>query len=335
MKNLKTVLLVMALLAIFCACEKDEDVQQSTSKTDDLFKGVSRDILYFENYEEFNEELDFVMNLDETELKVWEDQKGFKSIASFCEDKAFSIDIDEFETDEQFIEFLKENEPYLKSEIDENGEENIEPKFFDYRARYFLNFDKMYQIGNRVYKEFENGTLSCFVSNESVLKDIENPENYINVEGFIYNKIIETELKVESCGASLYHGGSGNRRKIRMTLKSYDVYQYSTSWKWQFITEPRKKRAGRWYSSSQTMTVDLKCVVSFKKNGHLTNRKIEYVGHKKTRKWVKDVHSETIDWGFPTQDYYLPQFIAVDFMADDPGCSPQLIKCNDNLISYY
>ncbi len=104
MKKFNIKFISILLLSVFLySCETDE-VQSTASST-----STKQDILTFKTVDEFNETLAKVNAMTKTERKAWENERGFKSFGTICEEFYNSINFDDFSTIAQIKELDPQN----------------------------------------------------------------------------------------------------------------------------------------------------------------------------------------------------------------------------------
>src|SRR5690606_4431173 len=98
-----------------------------------------------------------------------------------------SIDFDKFSNFEELKSFVNQNSEYVQLVEDENGELELQPVLAGNSERYFINKERMFQVGNTVYKVFKDGLASTDKENLSRLKTLDDLA-FTNMEsGGIFN----------------------------------------------------------------------------------------------------------------------------------------------------
>lgn len=155
--------LVTTVLTVFnSACSKDEGMI-----TD--IKMAEKEMLVFKDYEEYSSALNKVLSFDEDELKLWEEQQGFKSFGRICDEMYENVKQKDFTTIEGLMEFVNSHNTFLKLEKMETGDYVLEVALEKHLNRYLLNRNKMYAIGENAYKVFEEGVATTSLSNKEIL----------------------------------------------------------------------------------------------------------------------------------------------------------------------
>lgn len=145
------------------------------------------------------------------ERKTYEESEGYKSFGRQCMEIYNNINPEEFKSMEEIKSFVAANSEYLQLIEEENGDLTLEIALFRNPNRYLLNKDRMFQVGNRVYKAFEGATVSSEPKNTAILKDlgqnslIPYEKNHEFQIDYIKNKELFTGLAKndeENCGVS-------------------------------------------------------------------------------------------------------------------------------------
>ena len=190
MKKLKlvTVVALGALISagIFTACKKD-GVDSVMLKSQ---KSLSQNMRTFTSMEELYAEIENVISLDEQELKTHEEAIGFCSFGRMAESIYYPIvaPIDENDLDftpDQANEHIAEHPEYLELVLDEEGDYEFLPKYDGNIFRYVMNEDRMFQVGDTIFKVFKNAVIAAStadgitalfaVTEENIENAIENP----------------------------------------------------------------------------------------------------------------------------------------------------------------
>jgi hypothetical protein len=167
------------VLTVFnSGCSKDEGLIPDAQMDE-------KEMLVFKDYEEYSSALNKVLTLDEDELKLWEEQQGFKSFGRMCDEMYENVKQKDFTTIEGLMEFVNNNNRFLKLEKMESGDYVLEVALEKHSNRYLLNRDMMYAIGGTAYKVFEEGVASISVQNKEILK---NAQTLKEVEAFMSSK---------------------------------------------------------------------------------------------------------------------------------------------------
>lgn len=142
-------------ISLFHSCTKDETNQ---------LKLAEREMVTFQNIEEYNAVLNSVLSMSREERKVYEESRGYKSLGRQIDEFYDEIDFDKFESIEELKAFAASNDFILLIE-DEDGEIILEKTLSTNPLRYFINSDRLFRMGDIVYKVFEDGTASTHINN--------------------------------------------------------------------------------------------------------------------------------------------------------------------------
>ncbi len=164
MKKIFTILIASSLLF---ACNKEENSGNI------LPSAGNENIVVFESYDEYLDELQNSLKRTPEERKVWEQSQGIVSFGRLCDELYLSTDFEQFGTLDEIKDFVDSNSDYLQLTKDENGEFIVDAKNPSVSDRYVLNKNCMFQINENVYKVYENGTAVTSVANIAELKTID------------------------------------------------------------------------------------------------------------------------------------------------------------------
>lgn len=242
------------------SCSKDEVLNNTKSKESDK-------ILRFKDLNEYNEVQRSVLSMNSQVLKAYEESKGYISFGRLCDELYNSIDPLNFKSTEEVKEFVTKNSKYLQFVEDEKGELELETKFYNTAERYFFNNEKIFQIGDTVFKVFEEGTVKASFKDINIFKQVgDNIDCYKQDTRFVFipntksvtkNYKSTTDLQYPyDCGNSVeFRSTNGNNRlkvEIESKLKGY------TQTVCHFIQRPYKKTLGIWFWCSRTMKADIR-----------------------------------------------------------------------------
>ncbi|NHB67639.1 hypothetical protein [Perlabentimonas gracilis] len=190
--------LVTAVLTVFSGCSKDEGLVPDAQMDE-------KEMLVLKDYEEYSSALNKVLTLDEDELRLWEEQQGFKSFGRMCDEMYENVKQKDFTTIEGLMEFVNNNNRFLKLEKMESGDYVLEVALEKHSNRYLLNRDMMYAIGGTAYKVFEEGVASISVQNKEILK---NAQTLKEVEACMSSKQNDSKNNYDISVKNIYGPGT-------------------------------------------------------------------------------------------------------------------------------
>ena len=312
-KNNKTsMLLLLAVFACLAAsCEKETlTLNDNVSNNNQI---ETKDIIKFDNMDEYTKVLDSVLSMNDLELKLYEESMGYISFGRECDEFYENIDFEKFTTKEELLSFVDNNSDYLVITEDEEGELYIETPFSTNSRRYLMNKDRLFMIGETYYKVFEDGLVSAEENNLEELKQIkvssigafESTHSLQVIKS--KREIIDVDSKdnTHNCGTCVEVKKTRDRYRTRVRLSlsmEQGIYanNYYTNITCEFVVRPLKKTLGVWYFCGRTISGDVK--VAYDVNLMMTNNGIYWLRrtfHKTNpgrgdSKW-KDGYSYTID----------------------------------------
>jgi hypothetical protein len=156
-------LVFLSLFIILSSCNKEEEIKNSN---DDLLgstkKAVSPNVRCFENYDELYEEILTLSEMSFVDLCAYETLNGFNSFGKSSEKVYYSIiESDTSLSYAEVSEYVSEYSDYLGLEEDSIGEYYFEPKMSCSIYRYIMNKDRIFQVGDTLFKIFDNKYATC------------------------------------------------------------------------------------------------------------------------------------------------------------------------------
>lgn len=165
MKNklTKYVLGILAITFVMTSCSKNEDALATVQSN-------KQEILTFKTVEDFNTTLSKVVAMSDSERKSWEKEQGFKSFGTTCDEFYETIVPEKFKNRTEIENFISLNKDKIQFYDNSNGDIYCVTQYFKSSERYIMNQDKMYIVGNKAYKYFDEEMVSTNISNIDVLR---------------------------------------------------------------------------------------------------------------------------------------------------------------------
>ena len=269
MKNVSKILMFLLIGGLMSgalflnSCSKDD-----VSKIDEV--SAPTDILSFENDKEYNDELKRVLLMKSSELKAYEESKGYKSFGRKCDEVYNNVISEDFKSTGEIDAFVAKNSEYLQWIKDANGELTMETVLYKSGNRYLINTDRMYIIDKTVYKVFEKGIASTNIENFGKLKNIDeysfNSKNEISDINYNYSNI--TSYFKSSISTEYWNDNGNNRIYITMAVYTMNVYgPNNTQLRLSYLIKPYKKTLGRWYGCTRTVSASLNLKIEYRAGG--------------------------------------------------------------------
>ena len=165
------VTLAMLIIAVCFSCSKEEIDTKSINELK-----INNGIPTFSTSEEFMSTIGKTINMTSDELSEYENSMNYKSFGSKCEEIYFSINFDELSSLEEFKTLVNENSKYLQLVKNEENKYELEHHLFKSPERYTINENRMFQIGDTVYKSFNTHFAYTNVKNVETLLKIEEDD---------------------------------------------------------------------------------------------------------------------------------------------------------------
>jgi hypothetical protein len=204
--------------SLFYSCSKDEVIKSHMLETE---------MVKFKTLEEYHDALNTVLSMSKNERKTYEKSKGYISFGRKCDEFYDEIDFDKFESLEEIKAFAASNDLIVLYE-DDDGEFILETMLSSNSNRYFINSARLFQIGDYVYKVFEDGTAATHISNIHKLVQIKSysvcsvPED---VEIVISHRNYRNSSSLKSaegnCGTYQYHAKSVDNYRVGIELSNH------------------------------------------------------------------------------------------------------------------
>ncbi|MGF1587170.1 MAG: hypothetical protein ACFCUM_17765, partial [Bacteroidales bacterium] len=297
-------------------------------------------------FEEYNEALNTVLSMSKDERKSYEESKGYISFGRKCDESYDEIDFDEFESLEDIKAFAASND-FIAVIEDYDGEIIFEKTLATNRNRYFINSDRLFQIGDLVYKAFEDGTAATHISNIHKLAQIKSNSVYTVPEDaeIIVSNITKDSSNLKdaayNCGTYFYDGKTNGDFRLGIGVEREQVNSgsilggdaFTTLYAGTFIKVFRKKGFGWAYSNRQVqytskVAVDIQTASGWEREFHKTNG-----DH-----GVDGIYSKTFIHRWLSSGYHYPY--AVHFGAYDGYARLVVqdfhwqIQCNTNIFPW-
>ena len=270
-KNNKSMLFLVAVCACLAAsCDKETITLNEKVKNDNQIE--TKDIVKFDNMDEYTKVLDSVLSMNDLELKLYEESMGYKSFGRECDEFYENIDFEKFTTQEELLSFV-DNSDYLVITEDEEGELYIETPFSTNYRRYLMNKDRLFMIGETYYKVFEDGVISAEKDDLEELREIKtNKIGAIESTHSLQVEKIQREIKefdskddAYNCGLFVEKKETRNRDRTRVQISLESTFKYNngphTDVVLEFIVRPLKKHLGAWIYCSRTISGNISIAI--------------------------------------------------------------------------
>lgn len=251
-----TKLFIFSLLVTFCSCTKE---YSDTSLKNGA--AVSSDIPTFKSFSEYRSAIEKTINMTDSELKDYEESRGYKSFGRICNEVYSSIQPENFKSIEEIKEFVSKQSMYLTLQTDKTGDIYCLPQEFDNNERFVLNKDKMYIIDGFVYRKFDDLTVYSNIKNLVKLKNVVSNEEVMNNPLFsIQKKDYESSSFTKK--EQYEKPNDVGRYRLKLFIQT-ETFHYSTPWKWETHRETEykitnyKKTLGVWFQNSLNTTFNI------------------------------------------------------------------------------
>jgi hypothetical protein len=232
----KYVLGILAITFVMTSCSKTSDELASVAST-------KQNILTFKTVEEFNTTVQKVNSMKPEERVAWEKSKGFKSFGTICDEFYATIEPQNFKTIEQVNDFVAANRDKIQIYTNEAGDKYCEVQEFDNSARYLMNANRMYIIGNKAFRTFNEGVVSTVISDIETLKMAKSYSELTPKVNSGIMRALPTTTSGDSnnteifCEGDVHDGLFGALQTYRLVvrLKAYNTYAPYNTYDYHFI----------------------------------------------------------------------------------------------------
>ena len=254
----------MTLVVLFStACQK-------TDKDSGRPQAYQNDILMFKNSSEFKDVAEIVLISSREEAPaLLKSQFNFTSFAEEADEFYENIDIEAFSTTEEAVAFVNNNRQYLHVFYDEDGEMHVEPLLSNNFMRAFINEDRLFMIGDSIFRVFEEMTLGTMAGNYLIFvgsDESDIPQLLDNEEVFtMYSHRMDITLKDpgHNCGVHRATIAQAGNERIRLDVNVVYLHVLGGTYQWTFFSARPFRRAGIWWNVSRTISCDINVATGY------------------------------------------------------------------------
>ncbi len=247
----------------------------SCNDENEVFEPSCDEILCFESYQEYSDELEKVRKMNVSELEKWQDLQGFKSLGVQSEKLYDQTDLSDYRNKEEFYNYVSDNGRYLQLIEDELGEISFETTLCDYTERFFANNDQIFQIDNNIYKVFENGIVKTDESNIHKIRSLNSLELCEDDCFEIIKNNDTSNLKSTSCGYGYTETATDGKERIKFRIslreevteygEDYAGIEYPTevTFKFSYIAKAQRKVMWIWWRADRTVNAEINAAIEY------------------------------------------------------------------------
>jgi hypothetical protein len=162
---------------------------------------------------------------------------------------------------------VNRNNEYLQLIEEENGEYTLETKYYNILYKYFLNQDRIFQVGDKMYKAYSE----CLISvDESKVEELKN-SNFEMAQKLKGSKIKLSQNYLKStsnCGSYDEVRADSNNERIKQQF-SANIYDWDDSWgiNCVHIATAYKRVWPIWYRVGRQINADIDHVINVYEEG--------------------------------------------------------------------
>lgn len=247
MKQKLTIIKLLLIVFIFVSCSK-ENINNIASESIEKIPNYVNDST-------LQAELSMTLHLSDTERKIWEEKKGFKSFGSICNDLYATIKPENFNTIDEIKDFVAQHSEYLVLIPENNGEYTLQTKAYNNPWRYLVNGNKKMQMENDYYLLMDNEVVSAKTS-----------EVYTSF--YQYGKIDRTSSPSQAsksirstCSPFADHydtkDRTGDRTVFEITTNPFNFGTNGSGIRFIYRVQPFKRTLGVWFQCSRKIFLNL------------------------------------------------------------------------------
>lgn len=166
---MKRIIYILTIaLIVFTSCDKNEEIL-----TDESTK-LKQEILSFKTTTEYQQTLKKVSRMTDSERKNWENSLGFRSFGTICDEIYSNINPEQFKSFDDLKVELNAKNKYIELNQNNDGDYYADPKELGNNERFLMNEDKMFIVGDKVYRKLNNMLISDLIINISKVKSIKD-----------------------------------------------------------------------------------------------------------------------------------------------------------------
>jgi len=315
-KSLLTIIII-TFIVLLNSCSKED--------TDTLIKSdfiSESDILVFKSIEDFQSTISKVNKMNQSEREEYEKSRGFKSFGRTCDEFYNSIETSNFKCINEINEFVSKNSKYITFRTDYTGDTYCLPQEYDCKERYVFNKEKMYVIGDYVYRKIDDVLVSSNIMNLAELRNIVSSEEVINSPNFAIQKV-ESENSNYSKKEQYERRSTKGSYRLKLFIQT-ELFHYSLPWQWETHRETEykitnyKSTLGIWFQSSLRTTYDIFLI----SHDHMSGifRQVTGTGVNVNKAVIEDSDkiklADGLTWDYPP---YFSYYFAT--ATNEKGCS--------------
>lgn len=278
--------LVLVFVIVNASCSK-EQVKSTGSSMVMPVQGI----LVFDDFDHMMETIQLVNEMDRSDLLMFEEQMAYTSFGRVADDIYLVIVPQDTFCYDSLLIYVQNNDAYIYLAEDENDWQSLEARFDICPQYYIMNLNRMYIVGDSVYKVFDEGLLITSTENylemigiadEDLVLYLEYPE-YFFIANFQSSKKKGTKDNAYNAGTNPKPASrkatTGNRRttiRLKILPKGYNSYTQVFSRTVTCKARSYRRVLGVWFHSKSTLSVSFRF-------------RLDYIGTDNDQKLVKIV----------------------------------------------
>ncbi len=274
MKKLIYGTLFLAIVGVGVVACKKANINSATSNESKLENSPTDDIRVYKNSDAFYDEVNMILAMEHEERCAYENSLDYVSLGRYADGLYLAVNPENM-SDDELRTYASANSEFL-SIVQKDGEEYYETVFGDNPFRYMMNKNRMFQVGDKLYKVFPDGLV---IANPSELVALQNynpsklkeSHSQFSISLFERNEIEEKDV-AHNCGLSFSGSQTNGSNRTNMNIFSWVSYDSSPNIgafnviRNEFVIRPYKKTAGIWYYCIRTITYDVRLAMDIQES---------------------------------------------------------------------
>lgn len=298
--------IIIILFLTFIACQEESlyDIQPSE---------IRSNYLRFDSFEEFHSTLEHLSKLNIQELKAFEDNNGFTSFYSKCENIYVKLRDNEYFSKEEMIQEINKYDKYVEL-LEIEGEIELETKLSSSLLKFLLNKDRIIEIEGDIYKVFDNSIAKGGTESLQELIELEEAGqiingNYpkielVNANHSSFRKDAQYIIPYYNMG---FYSAEQNKRRVKMQIHIYQVTPNNlTDIYCDHIIRPQKKILGVWYRYTAEIDAQIRLRYDYTSDGtNWDDSGIAYLIDQETNNFTNYDHVVLLDDVVPDSYFHI------------------------------
>jgi rubredoxin len=256
-------IIVTSVVFILSSCSRK-------GSSEDQSLNYALGFLHFKNLQDYYAQKCMLESYTLEERSEYERSNGYTSFGSVCDKKFGEIELDDLKSLSDVIDLVENNKDYFRLIKDNDGELTFEMALYNNPDRYLINVDRIYAVGNNVYKVLDDVTISTKFENLTELNEVNesNISKYYNrLDYSIVRRSISSPIKDAvtikdgnyNCGDEFYDESQDGGERTKLWLNwlvvdhGYGLFAIESG----ITIKPYTRILGIWFSCSRAVNCNI------------------------------------------------------------------------------